>query len=209
MNAHLERIIKDKLAEVKARKSAALHSKATPEWFTPSEYVEAARAVMGRIDLDPASCDKANETVKASQWFCKEDNALSRDWYGRVFLNPPGGLVKEFWRYLLVQMEFGRVSEVIWIGYSLQQLQTLQTGQPGIIKEANCLCFPKARIQFTCSEEDRQRMQAALDAKNLAEGKPLVPWKNSPTHANYIAYFGRHPDTFAIHFAQFGERISR
>lgn len=59
------------------------------EWYTPAKYIEAARTVMGSIDLDPASCELANQTVKATRYYTQEDDGLSKAWYGNVWLNPP------------------------------------------------------------------------------------------------------------------------
>src|SRR5260221_7395603 len=61
------------------------------EWFTPSRYIEAARLVMGSIDLDPASCSEANQTVKAKRYYSIDDNGLEQPWYGNIWLNPPYG----------------------------------------------------------------------------------------------------------------------
>jgi hypothetical protein len=37
-----------------------LNSSASAEWFTPPHYIKAVREVLGRIDLDPASCEAEN-----------------------------------------------------------------------------------------------------------------------------------------------------
>ena len=67
---------------------AAAHD-GNDEWYTPAGVVVAARAVMGRIDLDPASTSGANETVQATAIYTVEDDGLTQPWRGCVFLNPP------------------------------------------------------------------------------------------------------------------------
>lgn len=61
------------------------------EWYTPPRYIEAARAVLGAIDLDPASCALANKTVRAHTYYTVLENGLTQPWYGRIWLNPPYG----------------------------------------------------------------------------------------------------------------------
>jgi hypothetical protein len=66
----------------------------TDDWYTPPKWVELARAVMGDIDLDPASTRQANDNcVKARCWYTKEQNGLdlNHKWFGRMWINPPYG----------------------------------------------------------------------------------------------------------------------
>ena len=68
------------------------------EYYTPEKYINAARRVLGEIDLDPASSELANETVKAKVFYTKDDDGLSKDWRGRIWMNPPysKGVIDKF-----------------------------------------------------------------------------------------------------------------
>lgn len=67
-------------------------SEKSNEWYTPSRYIEAARKVLQGIDLDPASCEDANRTVRAARYYTKEQNGLAQDWTCKTcWLNPPYG----------------------------------------------------------------------------------------------------------------------
>lgn len=149
------------------------HLSKSGERFTPPYLVEAARRVLGGIDLDPASCAKANTVIKADQYFTRDDNALTQNWRGKVFLNPPGtckigddfpgcgrvllsgklrkncgcNYVKHFWNKLLDDVHNETVLACIWVGFSCSQLQSLQQ------QEVDCpldffTCFFKKRVAY-------------------------------------------------------------
>jgi hypothetical protein len=64
------------------------------EHYTPQQYVEAARSVLGEIDLDPASNHQANKVIKAgvfARWrrrpevlFARQDNSAGADCAGQA-----------------------------------------------------------------------------------------------------------------------------
>lgn len=59
------------------------------EYYTPIEIVEAAREVMGGIDLDPFSSESANEDIIADMFYHKNNNGLSHSWIGNIWMNHP------------------------------------------------------------------------------------------------------------------------
>lgn len=68
------------------------HSSESNEHYSPADVVEASRALMGRIDLDPASNALANERIiKATYFYDKDTNGFNKPWAGCTWLNPPGG----------------------------------------------------------------------------------------------------------------------
>ena len=83
------------------------------EWYTPEEYIVSVIAVLGEIDLDPASCEEANETIKAKKIYTEFDSGLDYDWIGRVFMNPPYSQNKEFAEKMIGEYRSGRVTEAI------------------------------------------------------------------------------------------------
>lgn len=101
-------------------RTAATPLSATPgydgdEWYTPAEYLDAARTVMGDIDLDPASCAAAQKVVGAAQFFTKEDDGLAQEWRGRIWLNPPysTALAPRFIDKLCAEYDAGRLDEAV------------------------------------------------------------------------------------------------
>jgi len=98
-----------------------LVSSKTNDWNTPPEYIEAAREVMGGIDLDPASNEVANRIVRATRYFTLEGDGLKMEWDGRCFLNPPYGKTgnssnQSLWsRKALEEYAKGNISECVFL----------------------------------------------------------------------------------------------
>lgn len=166
-------------AELRRRASVikAVTSSQSHEWYTPEPWPSLARQLMGAIDLDPASCAEANEIVKATHIFTKDDDGLLQTWFGRVWNNPPYGLDEE---QKSVCAKWVRKAIESYRSGAVEQLMLLVNSSTGTGWFAPLwdfpLCFPYKRIRFVTPRG--------------------VPTKDQPTHASAIAYLGPHVEEF-------------
>jgi hypothetical protein len=171
------------------------HSSLTDEWYTPAPIVEAARTVLGTIDLDPASNAQANEIVRATKFYSREQDGLLQPWYGNLFCNPPGGKVLNrsmtglFWSRLMSAVDENVIDHAIFLCFSLEALQSTQ--RYGRSVGDYPFCVPSSRIQFV-------------------PGRPGVT-KTAPSRSNAIVYVPGRVDrtvAFSLIFAKFGKVIN-
>ena len=128
------------------------------EWYTPKPIIEAAREVMGGIDMDPATTRETNERiVKATYFRTIEDDALSPDttwmpdepygsYEGRIWLNPPYRQpdIRKFAERLLAEIEMGYVVQAIWLSNNATETSWGQM----LLSNGKSVCFPAQRIRF-------------------------------------------------------------
>jgi phage N-6-adenine-methyltransferase len=115
------------------------------EWHTPPEVIALVRAVLGSIDLDPASNVAAQRVIRAKRFYTKADSGLGRAWRGRVFLNPPySAVIAAFVDKLLHEYETGRVSAAILLTNNSTDAVWFHRAAAA----ADALCFTLGRIAF-------------------------------------------------------------
>lgn len=154
------------------------------DWYTPQRYIEAARAVLGEIDLDPASCADANRVVQARRFYTKEDDGLAQPWGGRVWCNPPySGEAGKFASKLYAEYVAGNVRA----GILLVNSQTTPNQWFAPLWDS-LLCFTNHRIAFE-------------PGAGQAE--------SHPTYGAIFAYYGPDPARFAEVFSELGTVVRR
>jgi hypothetical protein len=151
------------------------------ERYTPPEYLAAARAALGSIDLDPASNAIAQQVVRARQYFTSETDGLTQEWRGRVWLNPPyhRDLLSAFVAKLLTELGAGRVSEAVMLTNNCTDTDWFLAA----LNRCAAICFTHGRIKFM-----------------MPDGSQI----GTPTHGQAFFYFGGNVTGFARAFRGIG-----
>jgi phage N-6-adenine-methyltransferase len=154
-------------------------------WFTPPEYVESVRAVMGGIDLDPFTSEKANEIVDAAHILTAERSAFDHSWkFGkatRVFMNPPysAGMCARAVDRFLQQFAAKAFAEAIVLVNNATDTRWFGA----LVSRCAAVCFTHHRISFWNA-----------DRKNISGN----------TRGQAFFYFGRRVDRFRSEFERHG-----
>lgn len=156
------------------------------EWYTPSEFIEAARVSMGKIDVDPASSRIANKLVGADTFYTASDDGLKQPWRGNVWMNPPYAqpLIAQFSEAVSDKFEKREIKRACVLVNNATETAWFQR----MLVLASAVCFVKSRVKF-------------LDPAGDPSGMPL--------QGQAVIYLGENPYRFARGFAGLGHVFVR
>lgn len=174
---------KDKLGEKKtsdAKKPHVARTSGENEWYTPENLIEAARRVLGQIELDPASSEVANTVVKAAKYYDINTDGLLQPWRGKVWLNPPykTGLIEKFTEKLAAEFELGNVNQFIILVNNATETKWFNS----LAESSSVVCFVTSRVKYWSPNRD----------------------SHTPLQGQAILYGGNAPQNFIDNFREFG-----
>lgn len=158
------------------KKPHVVNNSKDDEWYTPARYIDAAREVMGSIDLDPASNDFANQTVMASEYYSEETNGLLQEWYGNIWMNPPYSTA------LLSQFADKLANSSFEQAIVLVNNATETAWFEKMVSKATAVVFHKGRIRFVKRDGEH----------------------GAPLQGQAFIYYGDNAGRFLDVFGQFG-----
>lgn len=165
-----------------------MKSQPKDEKFTPLKYITSIREVLGIIDLDPFSCEKANKRIKAVCFLDEEINAYTQNWFGNIFANPPysRGHLAFTSAYLITQYQIGNVKEAIYLAPNSTEQKWFQR----LLKQDFPVCLTDHRIAFI----------NGLTERSIIE--------ENPENGSAFFYLGKNPMKFYEVFKKWGAIVN-
>lgn len=150
------------------------------EWYTPKKYIDLVKQVLGEIDLDPASCEYANKTVEAKQYYSLDDDGLLHSWKGKVFMNPPyhKEYITPFINKFVSEYTDGNIQEAITLTNNATETEWFNK----LVAISTAVVFPSKRIRYDS------------DSRTT----------NSPIQGQVFLYFGNNKERFLKVFSEIG-----
>lgn len=108
------------------------------EWYTPKYIFD---AIGETFDLDVAAPPGGPELVPCKRWFTKEDNGLTSEWEGFVWMNAPFGHQRHKMAWLSKFFEHGN-------GIALVPDRTSAPWFQKFAPMADCICWVAPKVKF-------------------------------------------------------------
>lgn len=115
------------------------------DYYTPPDILACVRGTLGVIDLDPATHVIAQAQVQARHFFTLDQNGLERNWFGRVYLNPPFSSWDLWAEKILTEVSASRVAELIALGFTRTQSAKYFTP---LLRRVDGICIVSGRRNF-------------------------------------------------------------
>jgi hypothetical protein len=142
------------------------------EWYSPRDIIKAARAVLKRIDLDPASHHIPQRWIKAAKFYTKSDDGLLASWCAKnVWLNPPHSILSRFVEKLLTELKIGNTSSAILL---MPTGRTNAYHKALAASSAVCIC---RRIKF--EKADGPRLPNPFDSTLFYFGDDVTAFRKA------------------------------
>lgn len=176
------------------------------ELYTPPDIIEAARSVLGVIELDPASCAKANQKVKAKAYFTESDNGLLQKWQGKIWLNHPWGskenkCVAKCKKKRCTKRGFHLLKDFPGNQAWIDKLSN--SYQNGDVTEALCITYASTSENWFKALKSKYAL-CLLDGRTsflAPDGTPLI----QNTKGCVVTYMGKDISRFNRYFSRYGD----
>ena len=168
----------------------SMEFKSKIDWQTPDVYLEAARKVMGDIDLDPSSSDSAQKRIKAKRYYTRHTNGLDKVWSGRVWLNPAYSIMSELTDKLLYHYDTGDITQAIFITHTLR---IWDSWFQAALRACNAVCFMDHLVKWHPGHLPDMKMIT------MFQGKPEYDVRGTAAF-----YFGLDTEKFRQAWGKFG-----